>query len=145
MSADKPELIDNEQAESERKLTIRLAKLQWWLNIVSGVLTAVGVGLYYADQRTLAQVCLLLITLNVLISMGLAYYRYKLNQRRRIELLTALEAERDTKLLEVFEEARRDRNLPPDKHDRNGFDASLKELNNPPANPGSRPGKKRNR
>jgi hypothetical protein len=128
MSSNEPKELPEAEIDSEREKTRFLTRLQWWLNITSGGLAAVAIGLYYADQRTLAQLTLVLIAVVVFGSTGLAYYRYNRNQKRRIEILTQLEKERDTQLLEVFNEARRERNLPPDAEARDGFAANIKAI-----------------
>jgi hypothetical protein len=104
----------------------RLNNLQWQLNLATAIFSAVAIGLAFADQRTLAQLCLILVTLSFLGSVVVAVYRYQRNKKRRDEILTQFEKERNVKLEELFDEARRQKNLPPDSQDRTGFNAFLK-------------------
>jgi cbb3-type cytochrome oxidase subunit 3 len=130
MRADRNEVEDLYQGEPEkaRAQAIKLFRFQWALNITSMVLSAVAVALYFADQRGLAQITLLLIAVVVFASVCLAYVRYKRNKVRRDALLAKLDSERSDRLREVFDEARREKNMPLDKDSSDGFDASLKDI-----------------
>ncbi len=130
MRSDRNEVEELYEGEPEKAKAqaIKLFRFQWALNITSMVLSAVAVALYFADQRSLAQITLLLIAVVVFTSVCLAYYRYRRNKARRDVLLAELDSERSDRLREVFDEARRERNLPPDKDSPDGFDASLKDI-----------------
>jgi len=142
MSSEEPKQLPEAETDNERAKTRFLTRLQWWLNIASGGLAALAIGLYYAELRTLAQLTLVLIAVVVFASIVLTYYRYRRNQKRRIEILTQLEKERDIQLLEVFNEARRERNLPSDAEARDGFAANIKAIEQRTAEMKKQPPKK---
>lgn len=104
----------------------RLISLQWQLNIATIVFSAVAIGLAFADQRLLAQIGLVLVALCFLGSVVVAIYRYQRNKVRRDEILSQFAQDRNLKLEELFDEARREKNLPPDSQDRTGFNAIVK-------------------
>ncbi len=106
----------------DRKLT----SLQWQLNILTAVLSAVAIGLFYADLRDLSRLTLVLVALAFFCSVGIAISRYRRNKKRREEILAKFEQDRNVKLEELFDQARRLQNLPPDSADENGFRATLK-------------------
>ena len=128
MSADDLKELDDPEVAKARARTVFLSRLQWYLNLLTGILSAVAIGLQFAKLTTLAQITLGLILLVFICSVYLAYYRYKRNRDRRDEILAVLDKERDTQLREVFDEARRERNLPPDATARDGFAATLKDI-----------------
>ncbi|MEI6045031.1 MAG: hypothetical protein WCS37_11820 [Chloroflexota bacterium] len=103
----------------------RLTNLQWQLNLVTGLFSAVAIGLYFADQRGLAQLCLVLVALSFLGSVVVATMRYQRNKKRRDEVLAQFERDRNVKLEELFDQARKMKNLPPDTEDRTGFRATI--------------------
>jgi hypothetical protein len=127
MPANEINVLD-EEVERERGKTMFLFRLQWAFNILVGVLSAVAIGLAYADLRTPAQITFLVIAVFFFATIILTFYRYRRNQNRRRSILARLDAERNTRLLEVFEQARKDKNLPPDKEARDGFNASLQDI-----------------
>ncbi len=104
----------------------RLTNMQWQINLLTGVLSAVAIGLYFAEQRLLAQICLGLVGLSFLVSVVVAVWRYQRNKKRRDEIFAQIEQEQKVKLEELFDEARRQKNLPPDSQDKTGFRASVK-------------------
>jgi hypothetical protein len=104
----------------------RLSSLQWQLNLATGIFSAIAIGLAFADQRGLAQIGLVLVALCFLGSVAVAILRYQRNKVRRDEILAQFEKERNVKLEELFDEARREKNLPPDSQDRTGFNAIVK-------------------
>ena len=103
----------------------RLTNLQWQLNLITGLFSAVAIGLYFADQRGLAQLCLVLVALSFLGSVVVATMRYQRNKKRRDEVLAQFERDRNVKLEELFDQARKMKNLPPDTEDRTGFRATI--------------------
>jgi hypothetical protein len=104
----------------------RLNNLQLIMNLLTGIFSAIAIGLYFADQRLLAQIGLVLVSLAFLGSVVVAILRYQRNKQRRDEILSQFEQERNIKLEELFDQARRMKNLPPDAHDPSGFKASVK-------------------
>jgi ABC-type multidrug transport system fused ATPase/permease subunit len=127
MSTNDVEEVD-EETSKERARTFLLFRLQWLLNIVVAVLSAIAIGLAYAEQRTLAQIIFLFIALIFIGSVILTVYRYRRNSERRQIILDKLDAERNTRLREVFDEARREKRLPNDRESKDGFDNSLREI-----------------
>jgi hypothetical protein len=103
----------------------RLTNLQWQSNLATGLLSAVAIGLSFAEQRVLAQICLVLVALSFLGSVVVAVLRYQRNKKRRDELLAQFERDRNVKLEELFDQARKMKKLPPDAEDRTGFRASV--------------------
>ena len=118
----------DEETERERAKTYFLFRLQWLLNIVVAVLSAIAIGLAYAAQRTLAQIIFLFIALIFFGSVFLTVYRYRRNRERRQIILDKLDAERNTRLREVFDDARREKRLPKDRDSKDGFENSLREI-----------------
>jgi len=103
----------------------RLSSLQWQLNILTFLLSAVAIGLTFADQRLLSQIFLGLVTLSFIGTVVVAVLRYQRNKKRRDEIFAQFQKERNIKLEELFDEARREKNLPPDAADRTGFRAMV--------------------
>lgn len=105
----------------------RLSRLQWQITIGTMVLSALPIGLAFAGQYFWAQLAALPVLACFIASCVLAYIRYDYNRKRRSEILAQLDAERDAQLIELFDGARKKRNLPSDAQSRDGYLASLKE------------------
>ncbi len=105
----------------------RWLRLQWQLNIATGVFSAVAIGLAFARQPLLAQLTMIPVAILFIASCVLAYKRYQYNRTRRGEILAQLDAERDSQLRELFDGARRDRRLPPDEQSKDGYTAAVQE------------------
>ena len=58
----------------------------------------------------------------------IAYKRYNLNRQRRNEIFAQLEDEEKAKLREVFDQARQERNMPPDSASPDGFTATVEQI-----------------
>ncbi|MBN9392597.1 MAG: hypothetical protein J0I20_31470 [Chloroflexi bacterium] len=106
----------------------RLWRLQWQINVATGVFSAIAIGLAYANQALLAQLTMLPILACFGAACWVAYVRYKLNKQRRTELFAQLESEHKDQLREVFDQARRERNLPPDSASPDGFTATVDQI-----------------
>ncbi|MDB5082521.1 MAG: hypothetical protein JWP00_4445 [Chloroflexi bacterium] len=106
----------------------RLWRLQWQINVATGVFSAIAIGLAYARQGLLAQLSMIPVLACFLAACWLAYKRYQLNKQRRDEIFAGLEAAHSAKLREVFDEARQKKNLPPDAASPDGFTATVEQI-----------------
>jgi hypothetical protein len=106
----------------------RLWRLQWQVNLATGIFSAIAIGLAYAHQGLLAQLFMIPVVACFLAACWIAYQRYQLNRRRRDEIFARLDAEQQVKLREVFDEARQKRNLPPDAASPDGFTATVEQI-----------------
>jgi len=127
MRAESPDVIDDIEAQKVRRKTVFLSRLQWGLNLLSGILSAVAIGFSFARLNTLAQLTLALVTVVVFGSVFLAYYRYKRNRDRREAIFSQLDLDRDTKLYELFEEAYSKQELSSNSETQDEISASLKK------------------
>ena len=106
----------------------RLLRLQWILNIATGLFSSVAIGLAFASQGLLAQLTMIPVLLCFVAACVVAYQRYGYNRTRRDEILSRLDADRDRELVELFDKARLKKNLPPDAQSRDGFTAEVNRL-----------------
>jgi hypothetical protein len=106
----------------------RLWRLQWQVNLATGIFSAIAIGLAYAHQGLLAQLFMIPVLACFLAACWIAYQRYQLNRRRRDEIFAQFDAEQQIKLREVFDEARQERNLPPDAASPDGFTATVEQI-----------------
>jgi hypothetical protein len=106
----------------------RLWRLQWQVNLATGVFSAIAIGLAYANQGLLAQLFMIPVLVCFLAACWVAYRRYQINKRRRDEIFAQLEAEQQAKLRDVFDEARQAHNLPPDAVSPDGFTATVEQI-----------------
>ena len=106
----------------------RLWRLQWQINIATGIFSAIAIGLAYANQSLLAQLTMIPILVCFGAACWVAYVRYKLNRQRREEIFSQLEDEHKDQLRELFDQARRERNLPPDSTSPDGFTATVEQI-----------------
>ena len=106
----------------------RLVRLQWIITIVTGILSAIAIGLAFASQGLIAQLVMIPVFLCLVASCAIAYQRYKYNMTRRNEILSQLDAERDKELRDLFDGARKRRNLPPDVASRDGYTSEVKAI-----------------
>ncbi len=106
----------------------RLWRLQWQVNLATGIFSAIAIGLAYARQGLLAQLFMIPVLACFLAACWIAYTRYKLNKMRRDEIFAQYEADEKAKLREVFDEARQARNLPPDAASPDGFTATVEQI-----------------
>ncbi len=105
----------------------QLYKLQWYITYATFGCSAVAIGLYFADQKLLAQLAMVLVGVCFIASMVVAYLRYQLNKGRRDEIIAQFDAERDQQLVELFDEARKKRRLPSDAESSDGYTAAIRE------------------
>ena len=105
----------------------RLIKLQWQIHIATGLLSAIAIGLAFANQSLLAQLTMLPVTACFVAACVIAYKRYSYNRQRRDEILAQIDTERDTRLRDLFNNARSSHNLPPDELSPDGFTAAIRE------------------
>lgn len=106
----------------------QMLKLQWAINIASGVLSAVAIALAFANLGLLAQIMMVPIFLCLVASCVLAWVRYQDNRKRRDVILSQLDAERDRQLIELFDKERLRRNMPSDSQSADGFSALVTNL-----------------
>ena len=106
----------------------RLWRLQWQVNVATGIFSAIAIGLAYARQGLLAQLTMLPILGCFGAACWIAYKRYQLNKQRRDEIFARLEDEQKAKLREVFDKARQERNWPPDTGSPDGFTATVEQI-----------------
>ncbi len=106
----------------------RMLRWQWQLNIATAIFSSVAIGLAFANQGLLAQLAMIPVLGCFLAACVLAYQRYQYNKIRRDEILSQLDADRDKELRELFDGARKQRNLPPDAQSRDGYTASIEEV-----------------
>ncbi len=104
-----------------------LYKWQWYITYTTFAFSVLAIGLAFADQKLLSQLTLIPITICLIVSIVIAYQRFQLNKVRRDEVLSEVNAERDRQLLELFDNARKERNLPPDAQSRDGYTAAVQE------------------
>ncbi len=103
----------------------RLNSLQWQFNLLTVLSSFVAIGLAFADLRLLAQLCMIVVTVGLIGSVVVAIMRYNRNKKRHDEIMNQFEKESSTQLEEIFDQARRAKNLPPDALDRTGFRANV--------------------
>ncbi len=108
----------------------RLWRLQWQINVATGVFSAIAIGLAYARQGLLAQLTMLPVLACFGAACWIAYKRYQLNKQRRDEIFAQLEDEQKAQLREVFDQARQERNMPPDSASPDGFTATVEQIQN---------------
>ena len=108
--------------------TKRLWRLQWQVNLATGIFSAIAIGLAYARQGLLAQLFMIPVLACLVAACWIAYMRYQLNKKRREEIFARYEAEEKAKLREVFDEARQARNMPPDAASPDGFTATVEQI-----------------
>jgi hypothetical protein len=106
----------------------RLWRLQWQVNLATGIFSAIAIGLAYAHQGLLAQLFMIPVLACFLAACWIAYQRYQLNRRRRDEIFAQFDTEQQIKLRELFDEARQERNLPPDAASPDGFTATVEQI-----------------
>lgn len=106
----------------------RLWRLQWQVNLATGIFSAIAIGLAYARQGLLAQLFMIPVLACFVAACWIAYKRYQLNKQRRTEIFAQYEAEEKAKLREVFDEARQARNMPPDAASPDGFTATVEQI-----------------
>ena len=106
----------------------RLWRLQWQVNVATGVFSAIAIGLAYAHQGLLAQLMMIPVLACFLAACWIAYKRYQLNKQRRDEIFAQLDANQKDQLRELFDQARKDRNLPPDAASPDGFTATVEQI-----------------
>lgn len=106
----------------------RLWRLQWQVNVATGIFSAIAIGLAYARQNLLAQLTMIPIVVCFGAACWIAYKRYQLNKQRRAEIFARLEDEQKAQLREVFDQARQERNLPPDASSPDGFTATVEQI-----------------
>jgi hypothetical protein len=106
----------------------RLWRLQWQINVATGVFSAIAIGLAYARLGLLAQLTMLPILVCLGAACWIAYKRYRLNKQRRDEIFAQLEDEEKARLREVFDQARQERNMPPDSASPDGFTATVEQI-----------------
>ena len=106
----------------------RLWRLQWQVNVATGIFSAIAIGLAYARQGVLAQLAMIPVLLGFGAACWIAYKRYQLNRERRAEIFAQLDAEQKAQLRDLFDEARQSRNLPPDAASPDGFTATVEQI-----------------
>lgn len=105
----------------------QLYRWQWYITYATFGFSAVAIGLAYANLTLLAQLMMIPVTLCLVAACYVAYQRYKLNSIRREEIKAHFDKERDHQLVELFDEARKKRNLPPDAQSKDGYTAAVEE------------------
>lgn len=113
----------SEEAQKARRMT----KWQWYIFLATAVFSSITIGLAFANQGFLAQLSIIPVVICFIASCVLAWQRYQFNKVRREAIVSQLDAERDAQLIELFDSARRDRNLPPDAQSRDGYSAAVRE------------------
>lgn len=155
MSTNDDRLSEAEQ-KRQRQQTRFWYWMQWGLNIASCILTALALGLNFAKQVLLAQICLGLIAIVVVASFAVAYYRFKRNQKQREAIIEALEKriekEHEGQLRAYFNGVKLEQGQNPANMQNSIFDQTLREIEQKTkaeearqrakANPFSRPPKK---
>ncbi len=111
--------------EGARREFLRLRSWQMRFMYLTWLVSAIAIGLYFAQQFLLAQLMLGLATLGLLGLCWISYQRYKRNRERRDEILAHLDVMQDEQLRAVFNEARQERGLPPDEKDTTGYTAMM--------------------
>lgn len=106
----------------------RLWRLQWQVNVATGIFSAIAIGLAYARQNLLAQITMIPIMVCFGAACWIAYKRYTLNKQHRDEIFAQLEDDQKAKLREVFDQARQERNMPPDSASPDGFTATVEQI-----------------
>ena len=71
----------------------RLWRLQWQVNVATGIFSAIAIGLAYARLGLLAQLSMIPIVVCFGAACWIAYKRYQLNRQRRDEIFAQLEDE----------------------------------------------------
>ncbi len=105
----------------------RLVRLQWLIHIATGLFSAIAIGLAFANQGILAQVAMLPVIICFAAACVIAFQRYNYNKQRRDEILSQIDAERDTRLRDLFNNARQQYDLPPDELSSDGYTAAMRE------------------
>jgi hypothetical protein len=117
--------MDDKQVNLEKRR--RLYKWQWYITYLTLGCSAVAIGLSYAKVTLLAQLAMVLVLACFIASVVVAYQRYQLNKIRRDEIIAEANAERDRQLVELFDDARKEKGLPADGQSRDGYSAAVEE------------------
>jgi hypothetical protein len=112
--------------EPARREFLRLRQLQMRLLYAVWAAAAVAIGLYFANQILLAQIGVGVATILLLGLFWVSYLRYKRNRERREEIMAHLTVEQDDQLRDLFNQARREKGLPPDEMDTTGYTAQMR-------------------
>lgn len=106
----------------------RLWRLQWQVNVATGIFSAIAIGLAYAHQGLLAQLTMIPVLACFGTACWIAYKRYQLNKQRRDEIYAQLDADQKAQLRDLFDRERKERNLPPDAASPDGFTATVEQI-----------------
>lgn len=130
------------QSEGARRAR-QMLKWQWGINIASGVFSAIAIALAFANLGLLAQLAMIPVLICVTAACILAWVRYQDNRKRRDEILSQLDAERDRQLIELFDKERLQKNLPNDAQSKDGFSSLVEKMNQTNINSNLPPGVKK--
>jgi hypothetical protein len=129
MSQEQEEQQQDEYTPSPGALRARkMLRWQWYINIATGVCSAIAIALAFGGWTLAAQIMMLPIAGCFIAACAIAWVRYKENRVRRDAIISTLDAERDRQLIELFDSARARKNLPADAESKDGFSQTVHDL-----------------
>lgn len=102
-----------------------MLNLQWLILAATSIFSSLAIGFAIANQPELARLTMIPVAICFGSSCVLAYVRYSHNRVRREEIMKELDVKRDDELRDLFDDARKKRNLPPDVQSKDGYTAEL--------------------
>ena len=102
-----------------------MLNLQWLIFAATSIFSALAIGLAVGSQFDLARLAMIPVAICFGSSCVLAYVRYSHNRVRREEIMQELDVKRDDDLRDLFDDARKKRNLPPDVQSKDGYTAEI--------------------